>query len=479
LSSLDLTKRVLTTMLLCMKKFVGRKKELSMLENAFASESSVFIPVYGRRRVGKSELILQFLKKKTGIYFLGKRAQPGLQIREFLRESSVSLNVPLLKDFSASDWESALSTVVNAHQKNAKLVLVLDEFQWMVEASPELISVLQNLWDRVWKNSGKIFLIVCGSYIGFMERKVLGKKSPLFGRRTGQIFLKPFGYLEASEFHPEYSVVDRAKTYFICGGIPWYLDFFNTQRSVEMNVTVNMLNQFAPLFQEPDFLLREELRDVNKYYAILMAIASGFTSQTDIAKNTEIDSRALHYYLKQLTELGYISRQYPLTTSLPVQRHVRYVLDDPLLRFWFKFIYQNISYILHAGGQKAMQVRIKPHLDSYFGYCFERLCREAIPYIYNKEEVNAAFKIGEYWNPKTQIDTVGIRDDNWIDLGECKWGPIRSPKAVKQEIESKLVHYPNPQNYTLALHIFSRNPVKKKLVNISWHSLKDLYQDVA
>ena len=461
-----------------MKKFIGRKEELKVLEDAYGSKANALIPIYGRRRVGKSELILQFLKDKPGIYFAGKRAQASLQIQEFLRESSVALDEPLLARFSASRWDDALSAVVNSWSKDEKLIIVFDEFQWTAEASPELISVLQALWDRQWKDSGKIVLILCGSYIGFMERKVLGEKSPLFGRRTAQIFLKPFGYREAGDFHPAYSFTDRARTYFICGGIPWYLNFFSTQLSVEKNIVDNLLNPYSPLFQEPDFLLREELRDVNNYYTILMSIATGCNTQVDISKQTGIDSRALHYYLKQLTELGYISRRYPLTTSRPAQRHVRYFLDDPLLRFWFRFIYPNTSYILQAGGMHAMKNRIGSDLDSFFGYCFERLCREALPHIYNMEGVDASFNVGEYWNPKTQIDVVGIRDDNWIDLGECKWGAVRSAKAVEKELRSKTIHYPNPQDYTISYHIFSRNPVRKKQSrdsSIRWHSLKELY----
>lgn len=460
-----------------MKKFIGREQELKVLEKAYNSKSSSLIPVYGRRRVGKSELILHFIANKTAVYFVGKRANQELQIREFLNESSIALETPLLEGFSASDWESALLAVFRSCDKDKKLIMVFDEFQWSVESSPELISVLQKLWDRKWKNNGKIFLIICGSYIGFMEREVLGKKSPLFGRRTGQIFLKPFGYKEAGRFHPEYSLVDRARTYFICGGIPWYLNFFNSRYSVEMNIIENMLTPYAPLFLEPDFLLREELRDVNNYYAILMAISSGFTSQVNISKNTGIDSRALHYYLKQLIDLGYISRQYPLTTSPPGSRNVRYVLDDPLLRFWFRFIYPNTSYITHAGGEKAMQARVVPGLDSYFGYCFERLCREALPGIYICNGVNAAFKTGEYWNPKIQIDLVGIRDDNWIDLGECKWGKISSIPSLINELKNKSKNYPNPANYTVGFHIFTRNPVKKKYSGINLYCLDDLYDE--
>lgn len=462
-----------------MVEFIGRKNELKVLENAYLSKKSAFIPIYGRRRVGKSELILQFLKDKSGVYFVGKRAKSALQIKEFLTEASVSLQEPLLSGYYADSWRNAISAVANISKNYNKLVIVFDEFQWVVEAAPELPGVLQELWDRAWKNSS-IMLILCGSYIGFMEREVLGKKSPLFGRRTAQIFLQPFCYLEAAEFHSSFSFTDRARTYFVCGGIPLYLQFFSSRRSVELNIMENLLNPYAPLYHEPDFLLREELRDVGNYYAILMAIASGFNSHANISKQTNIDNRALHYYLKQLMELGYLRRRYPVTDKKPIQRHVHYILDDPLLQFWFRFIYPNMSYIQQVGSEKALQERIIPHLASYFGHCFEQLCRETLPALYLREGLNASFTIGEYWNKDVQIDIVGLRDDNWTDLGECKWGTMRSTKAIENELEKKVKYYPNTRNATICKRIFTRNPVIKKHLQSSdfrYHSLKDIYTD--
>lgn len=460
-----------------MKKFIGRKNELSVLEDSYLLKQSAFIPIYGRRRVGKSELIFQFLKNKKGIYFTGKRAQAGLQIKEFLQEAAIVLDEPLLADLNNQDWKQVLEKVVSRWRGKNKLILVFDEFQWTAEASPELPSVLQALWDRTWKKSGKVMLILCGSYIGFMEREVLGRKSPLFGRRTAQIFLKAFGYLEASEFHHAYSEVDRARAYFICGGIPWYLNFFSDHRSIEKNISETLLNPYSPLFQEPEFLLREELRDVNTYYAILMTIASGISTHLGISKNIQMDNRAIHYYLNQLTGLGYVSRQYPLTTGRPSKRDVRYVLSDPLLRFWFRFVYPNTSYIIQAGGGSALKNRIAGNLEAYFGYCFERLCREALPMIYKKDGIDVSFNVGKYWNKQTQIDVVGIRDDNWIDLGECKWGRLGSVKKVEKELETKKQNYPNPDNYTISNYLFCRYSVPKNASqNIRWLNLKDLYQ---
>ena len=207
--------------------FLGRKAELETLARAYTSSRSELVPIYGRRRVGKSELILHFIEDKPAVYYLGKTSAAQLQIQEFLQESARSLAEPLLADISAEEWKRALLAVVERSRAGGKLVLVFDEFQWMVAASPELPSVLQECWDRHWQKTGKVMLILCGSYVGFMEREVLGKKSPLFGRRTAQILLKPFAYREAAEFHPRWALADRARAYFICGGVPLYLRMFD------------------------------------------------------------------------------------------------------------------------------------------------------------------------------------------------------------------------------------------------------------
>lgn len=461
-----------------MKKFIGRKRELDALEAAHCSSGSTFVPVYGRRRVGKSELLLRFMKGKKGVYFTGKKGPANMQMQEFLREASVALDEPLLAGLAPSDWGAVLRAVAGGRRRRGKMIVAFDEFQWTVEESPELPSVLQELLDRDWKEAGNVMLIICGSYVGFMEREILGRRSPLFGRRTAQIFLRPFAYHEAAGFHPSFSMVDRARAYFICGGIPLYLQFFSDSRSIEKNLEENVFNPHAPLFNEPDFLLREELRDLGNYYAILTAVAEGSGSHSLIAKKAGLDSRALHYYLKQLVDLGYLARKYPLTGRRPPRRHVRYVLGDPLLRFWFRFVYPNMSYILQAGGAKAFRERVAPGLEPFFGLCFERMCREALPAMYASEGVNAAFDVGEYWDRNVQIDVVGRRDDGWIDLGESKWGALRSIRPVESELLKKAQHYPNPKGATVSLHVFTRNPVpakKRKGSSVRWHALKDMY----
>lgn len=459
-------------------RFIGREKELETLERAFRSRGSALIPVYGRRRVGKSELILQFLKGKRGIYFLGKKAPPGLQIREFLEVAAAALHEPLLGSYHSESWKKAIEIVLGSWKWPGKLILVLDEFQWAAEASPELPSILQEFWDRSWHHQGNVLLILCGSYVGFMERKVLGRKSPLFGRRTVQMLVRPFGYQDAAKFHPAYSLVDRAKTYFLTGGIPLYLRYFQQDRSVEMNIVKNFLSEYAPLFREPDFLLREELREVAVYHAVLLAVASGAAEAKAVSHQTGIGDRALQYYLHQLVELGYLVRKYPLTGLPPASRSVRYILEDPMLRFWFRFVFPNTSLIFHLGPQRAMAERIRPDLEAHFGACFERLCREALPVLYAREAVAASFEIGEYWDKQVQIDVVGVRKDGWIDLGECQWGPVHTTRELVRELEAKIARFPNPLKASIGRRLFSRGAVPRGDIGglpIKCHTLEDLY----
>ncbi len=459
--------------------FIGREDELDVLRREYDRTASALVPIYGRRRVGKSELILRFLEGRRGIYFLGKVAAGDLQMREFLGEAARVVGEPLLAELSTGDWKKALLAVTQRWTGPKKLVLVLDEFQWMAEASPELPSVLQECWDRHWRNSDRIMVILCGSFIGFMEREVLGEKSPLFGRRTAQILLRPFGHRDAARFHPAWSEIDQACAYFVCGGMPLYHRCFDPRMSFERNLETALLDEYAPLFREPEFLLREELREVPRYNAVLQALSGGSRTYRDIAKATGLEERGLDYYVRQLMSLGYVGRRHPLTGEKTNRRAVRFVLEESLLRFWFRFVFPNLSFIRQMGPRRALQDRVKPFLPAYLGACFERLCRDALPRIYEREGVSAAFTIGEYWDKNVQIDVVGLRDDRWTDLGECKWGAIRSPAALAREIEDKVRAYPNQRGATIGRRAFVRRMPKSgppKGSPVVWHDLEDLYR---
>ncbi len=266
--------------------------------------------------------------------------------------------------------------------------------------------------------------------------------------------------------------------YFVCGGIPYYLRFFSPSQSVETNIRTNFLNEFSALAREPEFLLREELKELKKYFGILTALASGAVSNRQIAQVTGIEEKSLFYYQNTLIELGYIARHYPLSGKKVNKRQVRYKLDDPLLRFWFRFIYPNGSAIYQMDEKNAFVNLIRPQLDSYFGQCFENLCKEALARIYLREGLTCSYEIGEYWDKNVQIDVVGIRQDGVVDIGECKWGKVVSTPKLIQELRAKMAAFPNPENYTIHGLLFLRSHVQiPDESRIRLWTLEQLYGD--
>lgn len=442
-------------------KFHGRERELQVLDEAFTGQGSAFIPVYGRRRVGKSRLILEAQSRhsQASIYLVGKQAPAEMQRQEFLQTAAEALNAPLLESARLETWRDALLACYEHFRANKgkrdKWVLAFDEFQWMVEASPELPSVLQECWDRFWKPNEDVVLLLCGSYIGFMERDVLGAKSPLFGRRTAQIHLQPLRYREAARFVAGKSKTDQALTCFLCGGIPYYLELFANHESPLANMTQHLLMPNGALAREADFLLREELREVENYYAVLTTIANGVPTPDKIASNSSIPAASIAYYLSQLRELGYVERVVPLDSGPLKKRKVRYRVADPLLRFWFRFVFPNMSRIARGPAKDVLMTHVHPELDAYWGTCFERLCRELLREEYT--ELPGASSVGEYWDSKVQIDVVGRREtERQLDIGECKWGTVRSYRRLAEELDSKCTSLPNPENWTLNRLVFVR-----------------------
>lgn len=460
-------------------RFIGRKDELDALESRYAERKSSLIPIYGRRRVGKSELILRFMEGKGGLYYLAQKLPGQLQMRHFLEVLGRSVGDRLMgRAVGPDSWLDALLGAVERLRQieKRKVMLVLDEFQWMAQGSPELLSVLQECWDRHWKRAGDVFVVLCGSLIGFMEREVLGSQSPLYGRRTAQLHLKPFGFRDAGLFHPGYSLADKAKTYFICGGIPLYLEAFDPSQSVEMNITRCFLDLLSPMAQEVAFLLREELRELQYYHAILMALGERGTLEAKTLGEITGLATNVQYYLEQLIHLGYVGRHFPLSEREPGRR-TRYALEDPLLRFWFHFIFPNTSFFTPAMRWERFRELVQPGLHAYFGRCFERLCREALADIYDRESIRAAHKIGEFWDRDVQIDVVGLRQDGVVDLGECKWGALRSTKGVMAELEAKIPHFPNSRGATIVRRIFTRQRITRPAPGARWYSLADLYRE--
>lgn len=455
--------------------FVGRDEELAALERHYKSARSGLIPVYGRRRVGKTELLLHFAAKKPTVYVTASDKLRTPQMVDFVRAAADWLGAAHLAEAAPTSWEAALKLVIGSAPAGRKLVLVLDEFQWLCASSPELPSVLQRLWDLEWQRSNRVLLILCGSFIGFMEREVLGARSPLHGRRTAAIRLEPFGFREAALFHPRWSREEQAKAYFVCGGIPAYLRRFDPKRSVVQNIASEFFAVDAFFLREPDFLLREELAEVKQAASVLEATARGRHSQSDIARAIGLSTAALAPHLKNLVALGYLERVFPLMPGRPPRTSVLYRVADPLLRFWFRFVEPHWSTLRRFKPERAFEQIVAPQWDAYCGESFERLCREALPLLYATEGVGGKFEVGEFWNREHQIDVVGLRSDGWIDLGECKWAGRVAFAEVARELAARRGAFPAGK-HTVQLRAFVRQKPRASTPGLQVHDLGSLYE---
>jgi hypothetical protein len=455
--------------------FVGRRSELKVLEQRYASTRSEMVPVYGRRRVGKTELLLRFASGKPTVLFIASDKLRTPQIADFLRAASEWLAAPHLAESAPATWEAALRLVIATAPKQHKFLLVLDEFQWLCQSSPELPSVLQRLWDLEWQRGNSLMLILCGSLIGFMEREVLGARSPLHGRRTADLRLEPFTFGEAAAFHPNWSIEEQTRAYFVCGGVPAYLKQFEHGRSVAQNIAREFFEIDGFFQREPDLLLREELAEVKQAASVLEAVALGRRAQSDIARAVGLTASALAPHLKTLVSLGYLERVFPLSSKRPTRTSVVYRIADPLLRFWFRFVEPHWATLRRYSPERAFEQIVAPQWEAFCGEGFERLCREALPLLYVKEGVSGHFDVGEYWDRAAQIDVVGLRADGWVDLGECRWQGRVGVAQAARELAVRAMHFPAGSR-TVRQILFVRKKSKPDLHGTIVHDLAALYE---
>ena len=361
--------------------FVGRDRELAVLEELVDSGDPEFFVLYGRRRVGKTELLQQLCEGRRAVYFLAAQVREKDNLRAFRDALKEGLGDPLLDTIEFPDWSAALGFAAE-RAGDERLVLVLDEFPYLCESTKGLPSQLQKFWDTRGKKSS-LMLVLCGSQVSFMEKEVLAERSPLFGRRTGQRRLAPLEPHEALAFHPTWSVRDRVLTYGILGGMPAYLRRFRESRSIEANLMAEVLRPEGYLFDEVNFLLRTELSSPATYNSILAAVAQGCDRVGDIALHVGVDSTTAGKYLHVLRELQLIARDIPITDPDPLRsRKGRYRIADRFLAFHFRHVQPNVS-LIHAGrGRRVYEEFIAPDLERLFDearteFVLSHLAREA------------------------------------------------------------------------------------------------------
>lgn len=409
-----------------MSLFINRDQELAFLESEYAKDSSSFVIIYGRRRVGKTELALKFRAKKPSVYYLSQRFSLEQQVDDFLEKASLQLGIYQPK---ISKWDEALKFI--AQQIKGKPVIIIDEVPYLIEGSSATMSSFQSAWDLYLKDAN-VMLILLGSSIGMMENEVLGYKSPLYGRRTGQIKVEPLKFAHAAQFFPQKSAEETVQIYGCLGGVPAYLNKFDPGLPFIDNVSVNILQRATFLYDEAAFLLREELRAPTSYELILEAISKGKRRISEISDETDIPVENLPKYLRVLINLGIVAKDWPvaLKKSRDIKTGSIYALADNFMNFWYTFVYPSRS-ILEIN-REAVISRIESAYDRYLGRIFEDIAKQYLIGLNSAGRLPFAFeRIGRQWGriPGKQkganayeIDLAALNEASKdIMFIECKW----------------------------------------------------------
>ena len=460
--------------------FIGREQELRTLNQLYASGKFEFAVIYGRRRVGKTALISEFIKEKEAIFFTGveSNAKQNLEnfsqcIMDYRGNDSLGVTFP--------SFQAALESVFQL-AKSQRIILVIDEYPYVAHAAKSLASTLQLLIDKHHADS-KLFLILCGSSMSYMEDQVLAYKAPLYGRRTAQLKIQPFDFFEVCRYLTGFSPKDKALAYGMTGGTPQYLQQMDARLSIEENIKRIFLSPASAIFEEPLNLLKQEVREPGVYNAIMTAIASGYSKMNEIAGKVGEDSSVCAIYLKNLITLGIVKKETPFGEK--AGRKTIYSMEEPMFRFWYRFVPPNFSLITRGAANLAYS-RIAPELPAYMGGIFEEICKQYLwkQLLEGKCAVNFR-DVGRWWgaNPKTraqeEIDIMG--DDNDAALfAACKWTNEKIDLPVLDTLiaRSELFHYPEKYFYLFAKTGFTKACKEKAAAmgNVSLTVYEDMLQ---
>ncbi|MBD5156322.1 MAG: ATP-binding protein [Butyrivibrio sp.] len=459
--------------------FIGREQELASLNKLYASDKFEFVVIYGRRRVGKTALINQFIKDKKAIYFMGVESNAKQNLENFsknIMEYSTGAQV----DTSFLSFQAALEYVFQLAEKE-RLILAIDEYPYVARSSKSLASTFQLLIDKC-KDNSKLMLILCGSSMSYMEDHVLAYKAPLYGRRTAQMKILSFDFVDTCRYFKNFSDEDKALIYGIVGGTPQYLLQMDDRLSVEDNIKNTFLNQTSSLFEEPENLLKQEVREPAIYNAIITAIATGASRMAEISTKVGESTSVCATYLKNLMALGLIQKETPYGEK--ASRKSIYVIDDNMFRFWYRFVPENNSIIARGAADLAYR-RIEPYLSDYMGKVFEEICKQYLWNLLLSGESPVEFKeLGRWWGTdpstrsQTEIDIMGEQDKDTALFGECKWTNEKVDVGVLETMvkRSQMFHYKKIYLYLFAKSGFTKGCVERmnELQNVTLVTYADI-----
>lgn len=423
-----------------MEKFVDREKELDFLNSEYAKKESSLVIIYGRRRIGKTSLIKEFEKNKDTIYFLATEESEQQNIQVFKNIVAENLKNNLLLDTNVQKWETIFKEIAKTKLERKKLI-VIDEFQYLGKANSAFPSIFQKIWDEILKEKN-VMVILCGSLIHMMEAQALNYNSPLYGRRTGQIKLKQIPFKNYKEFfNSNLTEKELIEKYAVTGGVPKYIESFTARKSIYDEIQENILNKQSYLYEEPLFLLQNEVLEVGNYFSIIKSIAAGNRKLGNIASNLSVSPTSLSKYLQTLINLDILEREVPVTEkNSEKSKKGQYKIKDNFIAFWFQFIYPNKAF-LEMGQEQVVLNKIKKNfIDNNVSFVYEDVCREKMWELNAEGKLGMSFdKLGRWWNQDQEIDIVGV-DTTGEDIifGECKYYTNKQMDAkVFYELQSK------------------------------------------
>lgn len=406
--------------------FVGRHEELNTLEKLYAKNTFQLVVMYGRRRVGKTTLIHHFAADKPAIVFMAQEANDKMNLELFSIQVYRFFGLP--ESVGAFvDWNAAFQFLSEKAEKN-RFILVIDEFPYAAEENRSLKSILQNFIDHKFKHTG-IFIILCGSHMSFMENEVMGYKSPLYGRRTAQMKIKGFDYLDASQLLQGYSLEEVISFYSAFGGTPHYLSQIDHNLSFEENLKALYFDISGYLYDEPMKLLQQELRDPALYNTIITSVATGSSRLNEISTRTGEERSKINKYLQTLVALQIIKKEIPFGENPATSRKGIYKIEDNCYAFWYRYVFPNKSAIEQGIGNYIADSEVLPEISAYIGTAFETICMQYLIRKNRSGELPFVFtEHGRWWGTdkqsKSQVE-IGLVASNSregkILFGECKW----------------------------------------------------------
>lgn len=425
--------------------FIGREKEIRALENMYQKDTFEFMVIYGRRRVGKTTLINEFIKGKKAIFYPGIDSNEKQNL-ELFSSSILSAVSDVEVNTVFRNFQDAFEYIYRLAEQE-RIVLVIDEYPYLANCYKGISSLLASFIDHKFLNS-KLMLILCGSSLSFMENQVLGYQSPLYGRRTGQMKVLPFSFLECTKYYKDFSKLDLALAYGITGGIPLYMSKLDDKKSMEDNIKDNFFDTSAYLFEEPGNLIKQECREPMQYNAIIKSIATGATKMGEISVTSGLnDTSATSNYMSKLMLLGIVEKEFPYKSKNT--KKTIYKLSDTMFQFWYRFVPANLA-LIERGAKDRVYQRVKTQITAYMGFVFEEICKQ---YLW-KENLKGNLPIdftdmGRWWGNdpvkkvQTEIDILADNEENEAIFAECKWRNEKVGEAELKDLQhqSTLFHY--------------------------------------